>query len=221
MNALDIITAAYEACNRLSPGESLNADDAARGFKRLNLLIDEMAGTNAFLYKNNLTSAVQSGPITLGAGAWAAIGVGDNIFSVTANNLALSRITMQQYNEIYQPTLTGLPSVWAQDGDATIYLWPIPAGHTIKLQTRSAASEFADLNTTDYTLPAGYESALGAALAVRLAPTVLGSIPSYLLAAEKRLMGNINKYEPAIVNVESFTNTRARVGGLTRFNAGY
>ena len=220
MNALEIITAAYESCNRLSPGETLSADDAAFGLRRLNLLVDEMSAVNGFLFKNTLTSAVQTGHITLGSGAWSAINPGDEIVSATANNLAISPISLKQFNELYQPDITGMPSVWAQDGFNTVRIWPVPAGHTIKLQTRSGASEFADYET-DYITPDGYKSALSAALAVRIAPSVMANIPASLLSAERKAMGAINKYDPMILNVESYMNTRARVGGLSRFNAGY
>lgn len=204
MQALAIITDAYERCNRLSPGETLNADDAAFGFRRLNLLVDEMSASNTFLFKSVLTSAAQAGAITLGAGAWLAIAPGDEIVSATANNQPLTSITMRQYNELRAPAATGFPSVYAPDGLGTVYLWPVPAGQVIKLQTRTGVSAFAD-QTADYTMPDGYASALGAALAVRIAPSILGAIPPYLLKAEAKCMGAISRYEPAIVDVGSFT----------------
>ena len=100
--AIEIITDAYERCNRLSPGETLSADDAAFGFRRLNLLVDEMSGQNGFLFRSVLTSAAASGVITLGVGAWAAISPSDEVVSATANNLVLSPITMRQYIEDYR-----------------------------------------------------------------------------------------------------------------------
>lgn len=206
MQALSVILDAYERCNRLSPGESLSADDAAFGLRRLNLLVDELAGQNIFLFQSILTSAAQSGAITLGAGAWAAISPGDEVVSATANNLALSPITMRQFNELYQPTVQGIPTVYASDGLGTVYLWPVPNGQIIKLQTRNSVQSFADL-TTDYTVPNGYQSALGAALAVRIAPSIMGDVPAYLLRSESNLMGNISRYEPAILNVNSFTGS--------------
>ena len=205
--ALSIIGDAFERCNRLSPGETLSADDAALGLRRLNLLVDEMSGENSFLFRTVLTSAAQTGAITLGAGAWAAISPGDDVVSATANNFPLAPITMRQYNELYQPSVTGVPTVYAQDGLNTIYLWPTPNGQTIKLQTKSTVSQFAD-QTTDYTLPDGYKSALGAALAVRIAPSILGDVPAHLIRTEAKLMGNISRYEPAIVGVDSFTGSR-------------
>ena len=209
ITAIGIITDAYQRLNRLSPGESLNADDAAFGFTRLNLLVDELSVKAQFLYKNVLTSAAQTGNITLGVGSWAAISPGDEIISATADNFALAPITMQQYNELFSPTTTGVPSVWAQDGLSTVYFYPSPTGQTIKLQTLTGVSEFAD-QTTTYTVPDGYKSALGAALAVRLAPSVLGKVQADLIRDETRCMKAVSSYRPAIVDIDSFTQPQFR-----------
>jgi hypothetical protein len=207
VKAIDIITDAFERCNRLAPGETLNDDDAAFGMRRLNLLVDELSAKNLFLYQTNLTSAPQNGHITLGAGVWASIPPGTEVVSVTANNEPLSPITMQQFNELSAPTTTGTPTVWAQDGLNTVYLWPVPVGQTIKLMTRGSAATFVDY-TTEYTAPPGVKSAMGASLAVRVAPKVLGKVPPDLRRDEKTLMDNISNYEPAIVDVPSYTGTR-------------
>lgn len=203
MRALDIITDAYERCNRLSPGEILSADDAAFGFRRLTMLVDELSAQSLYLYKDTLTSATQTGHITLGAGAWAAIWPGEEIVGAACDSLPIDPITVRQYNEQYRPHTTGTPLVYAHDGAATIYLEPSPQGQTITLQTRSTVSQFAD-QTTDYVLPDGWANALGAALAVRIAPNILGQIPSTLLRAEKVAMGTVGGYEPAIVDVGSY-----------------
>lgn len=204
VKAIEVITSAYERCNRLSPGETLNADDAAFGLRRLNEFVDELAAQNAYLFRAVLTSAAQSGQITLGAGAWASLSPGDEVVSATANNLKLSEVTMQQYNELYQPNVTGTPTVWAQDGLSTVYLWPVPVGQTIKLMTRATVSNFAD-QVTDYVMPDGYKAFLSAGLAVRIAPNILGRLPAELVRAEARLAAAVDKYEPAIISVESFT----------------
>jgi len=201
--ALEIITDAYERCNRLSPGEVLSADDAAFGFRRLNLLVDEMSAKAGFLFRSVLTSAAQTGSITLGAGAWSAIAPGTEIVSAAADGLSMSPITMQQYNSISDQTSTGSPRLYARDGLSTVYLYPVPTGQTVRLQTRVGVSRFAD-QTTTYTAPDGYEAALGAALAVRVAPILLGGVPAALVDAEKKCMAAIDKYEPAIVDVQSF-----------------
>lgn len=204
--ALDIIIDAYERCNRLSPGETLSADDAAFGFRRLGLLVDGLSAQSLCLFRDVLTSATQTGSITLGAGSWAAIAPGSQIISAACDNLPVRQITMQRYNEQCRPFVTGTPSVYAPDGFSTIFLWPIPTGQTITLQTRSTVSEFAD-QTTDYTLPDGWANALGAALAVRIAPNILGQLPQSLVRAEEKALGAVDKYEPAIVDGPSFQST--------------
>lgn len=208
MRALDIITDAYERCNRLSPGETLSADDAAFGLRRLNLLVDELSAQPLFLFKDTLTSAAQTGNITLGAGAWAAIAAGTEIIGAACDSLPMLPITVQQYNEQYRPAVTGSPALYAHDGLATVFLWPEPVGQVITLQTRSTVSEFAD-QTTDYTLPDGWANALGAALAVRIAPNILGQVPAILVTAETKAMGAVDKYEPAIVDVGSYSGGAA------------
>lgn len=205
--ALAIITDAYERLNRLSPGEVLSADDAAFGLRRLNLLVDELSAQPSLLFRSILTSAPQSGPITLGVGAWAAINAGDDVISATANNLALSPITMQQYNELYQPNVTGTPTCWAQDGLGTVYLWPVPTGQTVKLMTRSTVAAFAEL-AADYVLADGWTNALGAALAVRLAPPLIGGLPAELVRAESRALGAVRNYQPAMLNVDTYNRAR-------------
>lgn len=205
MRALDIIRDAYERCNRLSPSEVLSDDDIAFGLRRLNLLVDELSASNVFLYKDVLTSAVNTGNITLAAGAWASIPVGTPIVSATSSGVALKQITMQQYNELLVASITGAPSYYAHNGTDTVYLYPQPNGQTIKLQTREGLQGFADY-LTDYVLLAGYESALGAALAVRIAPNIIGNVPALLLQNERALMQNIRKVDPAIINAPSFTS---------------
>lgn len=207
MKSLDIIQDAYERLNRLSPGETLDADTAAFGLRRLNLLVDELSAIQQFLFQDVILSAPQTGNITLAAGAWTAIASGNDVISAAANGLPLAQITMQQYNAIYDQTVTGLPRVYAADGLAAIYLYPVPTGQTMRLQYRVGAGVFADY-TTDYSMPAGYRAALGASLAVRLAPSVLGKVPPELVRAESKCMGSIDWYSPSIVDVSSFSRSR-------------
>lgn len=203
MRALDVITDAYERLNKLSPGETLNADDSARGLRRLNLLVDEWSAKRQFLYKSVLTSAAQTGNITLAAGSWATIPAGTEILGVTVDEEPISKLTMLQYSGLYDPTETGSPVAWAYDGMTNIYLYPVASGQTVQLLTAVTATTFADLTTT-YTVPPGYENALGASLAVRLAPSTIGRVTPELLRAEKAALMGIMGWEPAIVDYGSY-----------------
>lgn len=207
MNALEVITDAYSWLNRLSPGETLNADDAARGFTRLNLLVDKLSAKNAFLYQSVQTSSAQTGNITLGTGAWASIPAGTLIDAVSSNGAPVSPISMAQYQAIFDTTTTGSPMVYAQDGLANVFFVPVPNGQTLKVLARFGVSEFAD-QTTQYTVPQGYKAMLGIALAVSLAPAVLGKIPPELLREQKSAMDAIGNYIPAIVDAVGYCNSK-------------
>lgn len=207
ITALSVITSAYKRCNRLSPGETLSADDAASAFDVLAEFVDELSSDAAMCFLSPLTSAAQTGHITLGAGAWAAIAPGSEIVSATADNVPLDPITMQQFNELYQPTSTGAPTVWAQDGLSTVYLWPVPTGQTIKLMTRDTVTQFAD-QTTSYFVPDGWKAALSAGLAVRIAPNIMGKVPAELERRARAALDAVRRYEPAIVDVHSFNESR-------------
>lgn len=239
MIAREIIQDALERINKLSPGEPLGADLLAFCFRRLNLLVDEMSAQMQFLQRDVLVSSIQSGSITLGEdstvistgdvyadsyadgysgdgssssgtdGSWSAVAPGSKIISMTADGVPMSPITVEQYNGLYSPTQTGLPRVYAQDGLSTVYLYPVPAGSSISLQMRVGVTEFADYETVYIAAP-GYKAALGAALAVRIAPTLLGSIPPTLLRAETRCLAAIARTVPAIVNVGSYAGGSCR-----------
>ena len=213
MRAIDVIQDAYERLNRLSPGETLNADDAAFGFRRLNLLVDAWSAKQEFLYRSVLTSAAQTGNITLAAGSWATIPAGADILSINVDGVDITKLTMLQYSGLYSPTTTGSPVMWAHDGLSTVYLSPVATGQTIQILTRTGVATFAD-QTTTYTATPGYQDALGAALAVRLAPTVLGKLPGELVRAERAAMMGVMSFTPAVLDVYGYTNNLRESGTI-------
>lgn len=213
-SALEIIGDAYERCNRLSPGETLGADEAAFGFRRLNAFVDELSAAPAFLFRNLITSVAQSGHITLGVAAWAAVSPGDDIVSLAADGWLLGSIEMTQYNEIPVQTTVGMPDRYAPDGFDKVYLYPVPNGQLLRMQTRRTVSAFAD-QTTDYTLPAGWKAALAAGLALRMAPNIMSQIPASLATAAKTCLNAVWSYKPAIVDVYTYTQPAGHGNILT------
>lgn len=207
--ALEIITDSFERCNRLSPGETLAGDDTAFGLRRLNAFVDELSAKPAFLFKNTITSASQSGHITLGAGSWAAIQPGDDIVTMSADGWLMGKIDIAQYQAIPDQGTVGTPDRFAPDGFATVFLYPVPNGKLIAIQTRQTVAAFADL-TTDYTLIAGWKAALASGTAVRIAPNIIGQIPASLVTAARDCMRAVDNYKPAIVNVYSYTRPAGR-----------
>ena len=202
--ATEIVTDAMEWLNKLSPGETLNADDLARGLARLNTIVDKLSAKAPTLFKSVITSAAQTGNITLAAGSWAAIPSGTVIAHLAVDGLEIAQITMAQYLALYDTTITGTPTQWAHDGMANIYLYPVATGQTIKTLHRVSVSSFADA-TTDYTLAPGFKAYLGIELACSLAPSITGKDPSGSLIRERRdaraVVGNL---APAVIDYHGY-----------------
>jgi hypothetical protein len=196
--------------NRLSPGETVDADTAAVCLRALNSIADEINGSKSFLFREVLTAsgaAISAATALLGT-AWAALSPGDRILGATyvasSQDNPMFELTMAQYQAIADKTETGEPLYWAHDGLATVYFYPVPTGHTITLRTRQAVIDFADLDT-DYSMPKGYKSALSALLCERLAPTMN---PGALAQAKRDASAARNRIHaqaivPAIIGAHS------------------
>lgn len=182
--------------NRLSPGETLDADTASLALSALNSVVDAINGGKSLLWRETTETATVTGTGTLGT-TWAGIAPGAQILGATYNegdgDQPISLITMQQWAErITIKTTGGVPQVYAHDGAATVYFYPAPVAVPIALRFKQAASEFAALDT-DYVLPAGWRSGLSAMLAETLATVLIGGVPGDVArksaAARLRLTG--------------------------------
>lgn len=177
--------------NKLSPGETLDADVAAVLLRRLNSIADSWSSGRDMMFRDVLTSGTATGTsISLTTGAFAAIGAGQEILQIQADGYPTEPVTIQQYNNIFLKTQPGRPQVWVSDGLETVYLYPAAVGNTLSILTRQAFSSFADLDTV-YTMPSGYEGAFAASLAVAAAPALVGKVTPDLMAAKREAMQNI------------------------------
>lgn len=200
--ARNIITLGLESMNRLAPGEALDADLAAACLRRLNSIADDWSnGRDMMPQEQTVSGSVTGASLTLGAGSFANVAPGDEILSVTADNYRTSPITYKQYQDIFDKTITSRPTLWAHDGLSTVYLYPTASSNTIAVSTRKPFTVFADLDTA-YTMPAGYEGAFAASLAVAMAPALLGKVSADLMARKREAMFNVQgaNIRPAILN---------------------
>jgi hypothetical protein len=206
--AIDIITDAMSfGLNRLSPGETLDADTANVCLQALNSIVDEINGLESFLFKEQL---IQSIPITgtvasLGV-AWPTVTPGSKILSATVQyqvglDYPLESLTMDQYSVIPLKNVSVFPRYYAYDGYSNLFLYPAAAGQTITLRVHQFFSQFADL-LTDYGMPAGFRSAFADLLAKKMAKVLLGSttpdIEIAAAAAKRRVAAQT--VSPAIIN---------------------
>lgn len=208
--ARNIVTLALESMNKLSPGETLDADLSTACLRRLNSIADDWSAGRDMMFQDQIVSGAVTGTsLTLGTGSFASITPGDELLNLTADNFPMGPITIQQYANIYNKTATGRPQSWVSDGLSTVYLYPASSGSTIAITTRKSFASFADLDTV-YTMPSGYEGAFAASLAVAMAPALLGKVSADLIAKERRALFNIagNAVRPAIVDASPLARRR-------------
>ncbi len=181
--------------NRLSPGETLDADLAAVALSALNNIADSWNGQKSFLFREILSasSSISAASADLGT-AWTGLASGDDIVTATVTQggieTPLYRLTMTQYAHLQDKTTTGTPSAYAHDGAATVYLYPVPTGHVVTLLTKQAVWNFDTLDA-EYVMPKGYRSALAAVLAESLAPALLGELPRLVASAARAARNRI------------------------------
>lgn len=210
--ARTIISLALEGMNKLSPGETLDADLAASCLRRLNAIADDWSTGRSMMPQDVIVSGAVTGvSLTLGTGSFAEIQPGNEIMAAQADGYALSEITMAQYATIQNKTQIARPLVFVHDGLSTVFLNPASGGNVISLLVRKQFTAFADLDT-DYVMPSGYQGAFAASLAVGMAPALLGGVPPALYAAEKRAKYAVERanVRPAMINASPL---RIRAGG--------
>lgn len=191
--------------NRLSPGETEDANLFNVCLHALSHVVDEINGGKGMLFKDILTAGTVTGPFGTIGTTWAGLAFGDQIMSAThgANAYPLDELTMQQYALVTDKVTQGTPCAWAFDGYSKVYFYPACSGTLVTLHTKQPAGEFADLDT-GYYMPRGWRSGLAALLAQKLAPAMIGgvtpAIRSAASAAKMRLTAQ--SVEPAIVDTD-------------------
>ncbi len=206
--AREIITSALSfRLNRLSPGETLDADLAGMCLTALNDIADEWSGATSFLWKVQLSTATFTGATATLGTTFSDISPGQTILGATYNNGAgdfpLDRLTMEQYQEQVRikSQQGGLPQYFAHDGESTVYFWPVINGPSITLRVMHSVSSFADLDT-DYVMPQGYRSAFADVLAEKVAPAVIGQLTPTIAKAAAMARNRIaaQVMDPSIIS---------------------
>lgn len=208
--------------NRLSPGETADADTLDTCLRGLNSIADEWNGEKSFLFREILTksSAITGATAVLGVD-WTGLVPGDEILGATVQynstlDVPLVPLTMAQYADVAIKSITSIPSQYAYDGQATVYFYPQVNGLTVTLRTKQVVSDFADLDT-DYTMPKGYKSALTDCLSEALAPTMN---PGMLATCTTRAKAARNRIGVQAVNPAIIGGT-AGAGPVVRIMRGY
>lgn len=209
--ASDLIQGALELLQVYSPGETALQPDLARGFSRLNQMIDswsnESLTTYAILEQNAALKPGQTfytigpggdfnmtRPIRVSYGPGAAY-----ILDQNNNRYPVDVVPRDRWNQIWNlvSVTSNLPSTMFYDPQfplGVIGIWPMP-NTTITLFWDSylQIARFTSLATT-LQLPPGYEKAIEENLAIYMAPVFPTAVVSPLLtasAAESK--GNVKR----------------------------
>lgn len=191
-----ITTALTTGLNRLSAGETLDADLAALCLSALNDVVDSINGTGGLLWRQVATTQTVGGSSAL-LSLWG-LAPGATITVITTpDKWPVSPTTFEALQTL--TPASGTPTIYAHAGDS-LHFYPTPSSVAITVASKESASEFADLDT-DYSMPDGWRSGLAALLAEEVAVPVLGDLSAGVVrkaaAARRRLMA---KVEPAILN---------------------
>lgn len=196
--------------NKLSPGETLDADVAAVCLSTLGLIVDEINAVGNLLWREATydSTAISAVSGTLGVD-WPTLAPGINILGATVRysaspnlDVEMDPLTVAQYSAIAIKTVGGIPTMYCYDGYETVYLYPKPStARVVTLRARQQATAFADLDT-DYGMPNGFRSYFAALLAERMAPSLLGTDLSpgaqrWVMAAKQRTASQT--LQPAII----------------------
>ena len=206
--------------NRLSPGETMDADTGALCLMALNEVVGELNGGQWGMWREVLTASIA--PVTGAAVSITtafALPAGSTVLGVTyssgGQDTALGPITVQQYHELVgDKATTGAPAVYAFDGHATLHMWPAPVAQSLTVRHRVAVSEFADLDT-EYTLPPGYPGWLSSLVAERVAAPLVGGLTADVAraAAVARRAITARNVVPGIINPSCVTGAAAFFAG--------
>lgn len=216
--SLDLIKRAMRLLGVYAIGEEPSNDEAQTGLTALNALLDSLANSGQLVYAKSLDS------IAL-VGGTAAYTVGPSGGTVTTRPVevldesyvtlsdvtySLSVITLQQYNDIGQKTIQGIPRyLWVQPDmpNVTVTLWPVPdQAYTLKLWSNKVIGGTLALATT-VSLPPGYLRMLAYLLAEELAPEFQAPVPAAVekIAGQSRRMLKRTNLEVPQLSVPQIT----------------
>ena len=185
--ALQLIEDAFAQANLAETGQDLSAEDAALGLRTLNRLMGKWSNLRLFFpvlaeYSVPMTGAAS---YTIGP-TGGVVGLRPlKVNSATATDAGgmeypVKILTREQWDAISVKSVTGGPPscIWysADTTNGRVYAYPVSTGYTLKLDCQALLTSFAS-TATAFTLPDGYESALGLTLADSMAAAYGKQLP--------------------------------------------
>jgi len=181
----DLVSAALLDLGAIASGEVATANEAADGFRALNLLVSSWRLESLMTYAIATVTLPLTGAASYTWGTSGAINAERPVHldhavqrqgsGAGALDFPLQVFTAEEYERIGLKAMTSslAAGVYLDHAFplASLFPWPIPpSGDTLLLYPWTPLTAFASLDTT-VALPPGYERALQAALAIDLAPS--------------------------------------------------
>jgi hypothetical protein len=195
------------------PTDAVAPEDATLGLRALNRIVDAL-GVDSLM---PIAIAYQAVSLTA-AGASLTFGTGGDVAVDRPTRIEMGAYvrsggidyTMEKFNRdrwaaISDKSQTGIPCFYFYEQVTAalgrLNFWPVPdAEYTAYIPLQSRLSAFADL-TTEYSLPAGYDEYLTAALAAHMAPFYNREAPQSVVARmriARRLIKRLNVQIPRL-----------------------
>jgi hypothetical protein len=201
--ALDVITMAMQEANITAAGETLSADDAAFGLRKLNRLLDSANAERLNIFTVNFANYMlipNHAPHTIGPTGNSPtpnfICVGTRPTKIVGASLIINTSTpnytiplnIQDADWWQAQRVQGLATSYPTDlyyepdwPNGSCFFWPVPTtAWPVQLETWTNLLALPTLQTT-FTLPPGYEDAITYTLAETLEPA-FGKAPNPMLS---------------------------------------
>jgi hypothetical protein len=183
VTALQLIESAMSKINKLGAGDTVSAEDADIGIRRLNALLGELESDNLFNYATTRTIVTLPSSTTsrtIGPGMQIAMVRPVEILRGSFSRLdgidyPLEPVSEREYNLISQKDGFGAvaPMICFYDGGTptgNVYFWPdVGADVELHLLTPQTEGSAAD-TTTLFNFPPGYQTMVEYNLAIEIAP---------------------------------------------------
>jgi hypothetical protein len=182
--ALAIVNRAAEIIGYKDPDEALSSAEQTSFLAALNSMIDAWRLDSLYVYAvSEVVQSVSGNPITVGPAGTGNLLIAERpvriprggFFRNGSIDYPFDMITREQYTAWSVKTIaTPWPKFGyyeATEPNGALYLYPALSGSgELHLPIEQRLAQFADINTTDYTLANGVQNALEFSLAEQLAP---------------------------------------------------
>lgn len=232
-SALDLITDSLTDIGAIDPLETITADEASHGLRKLNELMESLSNEGLAVYQmlqENFSTVAGTASYTIGSGAtWNTtrpLRIESAYIRESGSDYPLTVLSREEYDTIGIKTTQYRPEYLYYDpavANGTVYLYGVPAAvYSVFLNSYKQLQQFAAL-TTEVVLPPGYKRLIKSNLSIEIAPAYNRTPSATLIniaAQAKAVVKRMNTRTPKLRLVHAeFTDGASR--GSFNVNSGH